>query len=106
MIRRPPRSTLFPYTTLFRSAQSGFQRKPSLSPDLLLYQFIGAQSCLVHMTYQTTQGSPVRISSGSGLHFSRVLGGLPKRRDQTSSGEGSFEEVRRCVLHTLGLSQL
>src|SRR2546429_4207786 len=24
MIRRPPRSTLFPYTTLFRSAFSGF----------------------------------------------------------------------------------
>src|SRR5256885_5626147 len=30
MIRRPPRSTLFPYTTLFRSlfdAESGFKRK-------------------------------------------------------------------------------
>src|SRR5436305_12616668 len=26
MIRRPPRSTLFPYTTLFRSPQLGFQR--------------------------------------------------------------------------------
>src|SRR5256885_11269093 len=25
MIRRPPRSTLFPYTTLFRSAQSEFE---------------------------------------------------------------------------------
>src|SRR3712207_9573244 len=25
MIRRPPRSTLFPYTTLFRSAQVGVQ---------------------------------------------------------------------------------
>src|SRR6266540_2699956 len=24
MIRRPPRSTLFPYTTLFRSSPSGF----------------------------------------------------------------------------------
>src|SRR2546421_6350908 len=24
MIRRPPRSTLFPYTTLFRSVQGGF----------------------------------------------------------------------------------
>src|SRR5258708_9423165 len=24
MIRRPPRSTLFPYTTLFRSLQSGY----------------------------------------------------------------------------------
>src|SRR5256886_15779448 len=26
MIRRPPRSTLFPYTTLFRSCQSGVNR--------------------------------------------------------------------------------
>src|SRR2546430_16682593 len=30
MIRRPPRSTLFPYTTLFRSyARSGFQTEPN-----------------------------------------------------------------------------
>src|SRR2546430_5670960 len=26
MIRRPPRSTLFPYTTLFRSSESGYSR--------------------------------------------------------------------------------
>src|SRR2546427_6598817 len=26
MIRRPPRSTLFPYTTLFRSRAAGFRR--------------------------------------------------------------------------------
>src|SRR3712207_7585600 len=25
MIRRPPRSTLFPYTTLFRSARTGYE---------------------------------------------------------------------------------
>src|SRR3712207_7108759 len=31
MIRRPPRSTLFPYTTLFRSRVSG---RISLAPDL------------------------------------------------------------------------
>src|SRR2546430_14783823 len=30
MIRRPPRSTLFPYTTLFRSAAGG----PILAPDV------------------------------------------------------------------------
>src|SRR5687767_15666257 len=30
MIRRPPRSTLFPYTTLFRSDQGGFQRAAAL----------------------------------------------------------------------------
>src|SRR2546425_7092567 len=28
MIRRPPRSTLFPYTTLFRSPAAGACRKP------------------------------------------------------------------------------
>src|SRR2546422_3377851 len=30
MIRRPPRSTLFPYTTLFRSAMTG----PAFSPTV------------------------------------------------------------------------
>src|SRR2546425_7409192 len=28
MIRRPPRSTLFPYTTLFRSVSSGAKKDP------------------------------------------------------------------------------
>src|SRR2546425_8366653 len=28
MIRRPPRSTLFPYTTLFRSLQARWMREP------------------------------------------------------------------------------
>src|SRR5256885_13124573 len=38
MIRRPPRSTLFPYTTLFRSLlflQRGFRELPDLTGDLL-----------------------------------------------------------------------
>src|SRR2546426_7551264 len=29
MIRRPPRSTLFPYTTLFRSPRHGAERPPA-----------------------------------------------------------------------------
>src|SRR2546429_1434674 len=29
MIRRPPRSTLFPYTTLFRSLRQGVQDRPA-----------------------------------------------------------------------------
>src|SRR3712207_7695967 len=35
MIRRPPRSTLFPYTTLFRSARGGRQCRPLRMPDRL-----------------------------------------------------------------------
>src|SRR3712207_6968819 len=41
MIRRPPRSTLFPYTTLFRSAQAALERleavvagEPAVQPGL------------------------------------------------------------------------
>src|SRR2546427_12402494 len=30
MIRRPPRSTLFPYTTLFRSSSTAFRNCPGL----------------------------------------------------------------------------
>src|SRR5687767_15218194 len=33
MLRRPPRSTLFPYTTLFRSSRCRGRRKSSRSPS-------------------------------------------------------------------------
>src|SRR3989442_11646846 len=35
MIRRPPRSTLFPYTTLFRSPPAGLLRRKRLAYALL-----------------------------------------------------------------------
>src|SRR5262245_43422861 len=43
MIRRPPRSTLFPYTTLFRSDGLSFQqlRKPVISGDGRSIAFYG-----------------------------------------------------------------
>src|SRR2546430_13131719 len=34
MIRRPPRSTLFPYTTLFRSAERAAALRSELAPEL------------------------------------------------------------------------
>src|SRR5690348_17687508 len=44
MIRRPPRSTLFPYTTLFRSNQSQLiaeaATRMSIPHELLIYQNI------------------------------------------------------------------
>src|SRR2546428_6408093 len=45
MIRRPPRSTLFPYTTLFRSpfAMPWPGRPPAISPDGF-YEFLQAPS--------------------------------------------------------------
>src|SRR2546422_11648472 len=40
MIRRPPRSTLFPYTTLFRSIQGGHLRMARLNPPELPFHLV------------------------------------------------------------------
>src|SRR3989441_12479264 len=37
MIRRPPRSTLFPYTTLFRSAPTEFKQAAERGPGTFAY---------------------------------------------------------------------
>src|SRR5260221_2670018 len=42
MIRRPPRSTLFPYTTLFRSLIYSARRSSSVTPMINLYVWDGA----------------------------------------------------------------
>src|SRR3712207_8371636 len=53
MIRRPPRSSLFPYTTLFRSPGYGFL---SENPDLAAacaehgITFVGPPSDVLHLT--------------------------------------------------------
>src|ERR1039457_7641909 len=41
MIRRPPRSTLFPYTTLFRSELSGGNEPQSLEMLAAMYSELG-----------------------------------------------------------------
>src|SRR3712207_8082992 len=40
MIRRPPRSTLFPYTTLFRSKHERFSRNPRIARTLTEFGWV------------------------------------------------------------------
>src|SRR2546426_8293752 len=47
MIRRPPRSTLFPYTTLFRSLSQLIHRDAHLALDLVSFD------CHIHLSFQT-----------------------------------------------------
>src|SRR3712207_7381806 len=49
MIRRPPRSTLFPYTTLFRSraALPRVRRQPPVSPDRTVALLLGGLLALL-----------------------------------------------------------
>src|SRR5438270_5269534 len=65
MIRRPPRSTLFPYTTLFRSIPSRLLRVP--------ISFRMSQRFAPGLTFcQSSAGSPSALTTRSEEHTSEL----------------------------------
>src|SRR5258708_28934383 len=99
MIRRPPRSTLFPYTTLFRSEVEGDKRivhqfvkpdRPALRPlqsavgnsfadadwPLLCFHH-GPVAGLIDVKANTEHGPPHRVSPGIARHRLHVFGLSP-----------------------------
>src|SRR3712207_6967594 len=83
MIRRPPRSTLFPYTTLFRSLQQAAS--------------IGSSVCVLHIAFQEVHPSRVsllsesasavssRLCSSAAAGFPLPFGGWPLLLDRKST---------------------
>src|SRR2546422_6094812 len=74
MIRRPPRSTLFPYTTLFRSRFGGGVRH-------LLGAVAGHAQGAGHLCAQ----SPVAAQAGAGGPDARALGAREAQADRKST---------------------
>src|SRR5256885_17236806 len=83
MIRRPPRSTLFPYTTLFRSV------------GLLVLQQLGGLFVEVH----ARDGRAVRLQVlGNGLgQLGRVLRALRARSDLGHGGGKTVAQRGRAI---------
>src|SRR2546422_6300123 len=97
MIRRPPRSTLFPYTTLFRSAVGGIGRlvaiegRPGIGKTRLLTEARGA-AARHGMTVLSARGGELEHDFRSEEHTSeiqsrlhlvcRLLLGKKKNRDE------------------------
>src|SRR2546429_7224243 len=82
MIRRPPRSTLFPYTTLFRSARlapsllRGEQHRGALADEL-------AGACAYHVLQETVRSEEHTSELQSRLHLvCRLL--LEKKKKKTT----------------------
>src|SRR2546421_7164388 len=65
MIRRPPRSTLFPYTTLFRSQL--FHQERAMGPAVDMYREMRAKSAPIPIGALLA-----RISRRSGEHTSEL----------------------------------
>src|SRR3712207_2163890 len=68
MIRRPPRSTLFPYTTLFRSVELYLERIDRIDPGLNAFRKVLAERALAE-----ADQAAARLGAGD----ERPLLGLP-----------------------------
>src|SRR3712207_650182 len=96
MIRRPPRSTLFPYTTLFRSRGAKPPRRYELlggisllSPEYLL----SFERCSFH-TLAPDHYAPVSCLIGMSASQSSALMPLHSIRPVTKRPEGPFGSLR------------
>src|SRR2546430_1340815 len=86
MIRRPPRSTLFPYTTLFRSedgmAATGLHVATASFTDALAHPAIRAQHAGLAGLAETCRGCEIVSVCGGGLYAPRYPQGAGGGRGQ------------------------
>src|SRR3989441_8002940 len=88
MIRRPPRSTLFPYTTLFRSRLRD-------AHDVLRHHATGSEVQVAHFTvadlsFGKTHGEPRRVEQGAGrVRPEAMPGGSPPQLDGVALPAGT-----------------
>src|SRR3989442_7454511 len=102
MIRRPPRSTLFPYTTLFRSNASIFYmaytrndvKDVSQRPLAFLYNGgPGASSIWLHMR---SEEHTSELQSRPHLVFRLLLG---KKKKHSECDSYSYGVTQYCYIH-------
>src|SRR5574337_1053050 len=94
MIRRPPRSTLFPYTTLFRSDVLRIGVRATFEP-----MQVGARTGAEFAEEPGLAGTRV---AAHGQHLGLAVANLVGRTQQcaefgVAADEGAAEAVRRCA---------
>src|SRR3712207_6957329 len=91
MIRRPPRSTLFPYTTLFRSRLSGAS---------------GKVPAAIHVTPEALDGGGIaRVRDGDTLRVDAPAGRLEVLVDRRSEEHTSELQSRQYLVCRLLLEK-
>src|SRR2546422_8935828 len=115
MIRRPPRSTLFPYTTLFRSADGAAQAtRERLDNGLTILVRENAVAPVVAVSLLVTMGTRWEEPSNAGIsnfvHAVMVRGTAKRSGAQlaeaiaalggkiSATGEGDYSERRASAL--------
>src|SRR2546430_7377788 len=86
MIRRPPRSTLFPYTTLFRSVAGRCERLARVGPDIAgaaRNQYMSRHRYVLPLTAKLTDRKSTRLNS-SHSQISYAVFCLKKKKKHVS----------------------
>src|SRR2546422_8582179 len=94
MIRRPPRSTLFPYTTLFRSGEIELRD--------VSFGYENGRPVLSHINLTITPGEKVAIIGATGTGKSTLVSLVPRFYDPTE-GEVRIDgqDIRNYTLQSL-----
>src|SRR5438132_8183343 len=91
MIRRPPRSTLFPYTTLFRSSAAGGQRVGSATAA-------AAYGWPCHVTEVRSEEHTSELQSHSDLVCRLLLEKKKKKKNSSSTHDRHHYRVPECTI--------
>src|SRR2546427_8701077 len=100
MIRRPPRSTLFPYTTLFRS--ESYEEDVPLSDAVDSFQSFSKLAAEVWMDCSTSRAAPSTVSfilRNSSSSIERLTSAFTSRSEEhTSELQSQSNLVCRLLL--------
>src|SRR3712207_8942853 len=95
MIRRPPRSTLFPYTTLFRSGGAGVTRQAA--DDLPVERVQAVHGPLQHIGHRSGEHATDRRPGRNGGALIATCG-VPRSEEHTSELQSRQYLVCRLLL--------
>src|SRR5438477_6922178 len=90
MIRRPPRSTLFPYTTLFRSP------RPLPLRDQTDNERVASETLARSRTEEARDRKSTRLNS-SHMSISYAVFCLKKKKQKKSNQQKSTARNQRCI---------
>src|SRR3712207_7006907 len=92
MIRRPPRSTLFPYTTLFRSVDAGLSCRQAAA------RFGGSASSAIRWQASRRSGGDARPKPQGGDRLSRKIEAHADLRSEEHTSELQSRQYLVCRL--------
>src|SRR5256884_8862190 len=108
MIRRPPRSTLFPYTTLFRSVEPApallaerYERLAKQQGQSTLGRLVDGHEVAVSATHRGELALPHGRAHPSGLHGDVEVGAGPVHEEQHGRAGLAARERPLEVVHAL-----